>query len=281
MCRLLDEIADATGLALRQHQRRRALLEEQQRQTYLAMHDALTGLPNRRALDMHLEFAMARAERSERMVATGLLDLDDLKPINDRYGHAVGDRLLIEVAQRLRQALRADDYVARLGGDEFVLVCEGLQHERELDALLENVWQELREPLVIDGTTFQLAASLGIALFPTHVRGSGEQLLRRADQAMYEVKARKRQRERWWSLPLAPREGRSAGARRPQAGSLWRIGRAAVAQLAGVPLPRVPKLVEALRAELRLHEGLAGLFAVLPPADVEQISRRLAEHVLS
>jgi GAF domain-containing protein len=139
MCRLLDELADAAGLALREHERRRALLEEQQRQTYLALHDALTGLPNRRALDMHLECAFERAERSGRLVAVGMLDLDDLKPINDRYGHAMGDRLLIEVSLRLQRALRLEDYVARLGGDEFVIVCEGLRSETELEPLLEHL----------------------------------------------------------------------------------------------------------------------------------------------
>ena len=280
MCLLLEEIGDAAALALRQHQRRRELVEEQQRQTYLAMHDALTGLPNRRALDMHLECAMARAERSECLVATGLLDLDDLKPINDRYGHAVGDRLLIEVAQRLRRALRADDYVARLGGDEFVIVCEGLRHEDELDALLENVWQELRKPLQIDSMTFQLAASLGIALFPIHVKGSGEQLLRRADQAMYEVKARKRQRDRWWSLPLSsgeaqvPLEHDGRGQRpygeatamilRPWGEAVW---------------PRLPELIEGFRSELRNHEGLARLYSVLPSGDIDHLVQRLTRHI--
>lgn len=280
MCLLLDEVADATGLALSQHERRRALLEEQQRQTYLALHDALTGLPNRRALDMHLECAIARAERSGRLVATGLLDLDDLKPINDRYGHAVGDRLLVEVAQRLQGALRPEDYVARLGGDEFVLVCEGLHHESELEPLLERVWQRLREPLRIDGETFHLAASLGIAMFPDHARSSGEQLLRRADQAMYQVKARKRQRDRWWSTPL------QAGEPSLVPEDLRRgeppYGSSAEAVLQGwveTAIPRVPALIAAFNAEMRAREGIARLFDVLPEADLEKLSQRFAQHV--
>ncbi|MEW5300458.1 MAG: hypothetical protein WDW36_003388 [Sanguina aurantia] len=96
MCLLFDEIADAAGLALRQHDQRRALFNEQQRQTYLALHDALTGLPNRRALDRHLERVLAKAKRLGHIVALGLLDVDDLKPINDRHGHAMGDRILIQ-----------------------------------------------------------------------------------------------------------------------------------------------------------------------------------------
>ena len=279
MCRLLDELADATGLALSQHERRRMLFEEQQRQTYLALHDALTGLPNRRALDMHLECAIARAERNERLVAAGMLDQDDLKPINDRHGHAVGDRLLVEVAQRLQRALRPEDYVARLGGDEFVLVCEGLHDEGELEPLLERVWQRLREPLEIDGATFHLAASLGIALFPDHAKGSGEQLLRRADQAMYQVKARKRQRERWWSTPLIaaePPTPEDDGRNQPPYG----LSAAAVLQpWCETVAPRLPALITAFHAELMAHEGIARLLDVLPDADREQLSSRFARHL--
>jgi diguanylate cyclase (GGDEF)-like protein len=280
LCRLLDELADAAGLALRQHERRRALLEEQQRQTYLALHDALTGLPNRRALDMHLECAIGRAERSERLVAAGMLDLDDLKPINDRYGHAVGDRLLIEVGQRLKHALRPEDYVARLGGDEFVLVCEGLHGEHELDPLLERVWRALREPVRIDGASFQLAASLGIALFPNHGSGSGEQLLRRADQAMYQVKARKRQRDRWWSLPLAAGETpllpEYSGRGQPPYGEAATEVLQAWSRLAR---PHLPALVEGFRGELHAHEGVARLFAVLPASAHEKMQERLVRHL--
>ena len=280
LCRLLDELADATGLALSQHERRRMLFEEQQRQTYLALHDALTGLPNRRALDMHLECAITRAERNERLVAAGMLDLDDLKPINDRHGHAVGDRLLVEVAQRLQRALRPEDYVARLGGDEFVLVCEGLHDESELEPLLERVWQRLREPLDINGTTFHLAASLGIALFPDHAKGSGEQLLRRADQAMYQVKARKRQRERWWSTPLIAAEllptPEDDGRNQPPYGP----SAAAVLQpWCDLVAPRLPALIAAFQAELTAHEGIARLLDVLSDADRKQLSERFTRHL--
>ena len=283
MCRLLDEIADAAALALRQHERRRALIEEQQRQTYLALHDALTGLPNRRALDMHLECAIARAERSGRLVAVGMLDLDDLKPINDRYGHAVGDRLLVEVAQRLRGALRADDYVARLGGDEFVLVCEGLHGEADLEPLLDAVWRALREPLAIDGSAFELAASLGIALFPEHGKGSGEQLLRRADQAMYQVKLRKRGRDRWWSMPLLPAEagdplfaaGHDGRGQAPYGESATQVLSGWTPQVA----PRVAPLVAAFIAELRGHDGISRLFDVLPPEDLAVMVRRFTRHL--
>lgn len=281
MCRVLDELAEVAGLALRQHERRRAQIEEQQRQTYLALHDALTGLPNRRALDMHLECALERAERNERLVAVGMLDLDDLKPINDRYGHATGDLLLVEVARRLRGALRPDDYIARLGGDEFVIVCEGLRRDAELEPLLDRLWVALREPMRVDGEVFELAASLGIALFPDHEASGGQQLLRRADQAMYQVKARKRQRERWWSTPLAT-GGPSSDAPEFEGRSLVPYGELAESLLrpwSALADPLVPGLVDAFIGELRAHEGIERLFAVLPEQDHLLLAGRIARHV--
>jgi len=281
MCRLLDEIADATGLALRQHSDRHALLQEQERQTHLALHDALTNLPNRRALDLHLEGALGRAQRHQRMVAVGMLDLDDLKPINDRYGHAAGDHILMQVAARLREALRSGDYVARLGGDEFVLVLEDLESTEDLDVLLARVWQGLQQPLVIDEAKLQISASLGVALFPIHAQASGEQLLRRADQAMYQVKAQKRQRARWWSLPSSPGDGAESthahdGHEHPPygestAGLLRSWCRALESQL--------PSLVEGFYVELLAHEGAAKLLGALPSGDVAAIKRRLAWHL--
>jgi diguanylate cyclase (GGDEF)-like protein len=281
MCRLLDEIADAAGLALRQHSDRRALLEEQARQTHLALHDALTNLPNRRALDKHLEGALARAQRHQRMVAVGMLDLDDLKPINDRYGHAGGDRILMQVAARLRDALRSDDYVARLGGDEFVLVLEDLESTEDLDVLLARVWQGLRQPLLVDEAKLQISASLGVALFPIHAQANGEQLLRRADQAMYLVKAQKRHRARWWSLPSSP--GDAAGTADAHGGYEHPPYGEAAAELLR-PWSRalesqLPSLVEGYYVDLLTHEGAANLLRALTVDDVAAVKRRLSWHL--
>ena len=281
MCHVLDELAEVAGLALHQHERRRAQMEEQQRQTYLAMHDALTGLPNRRALDMHLESALERAERSGRLVAAGMLDLDDLKPINDRFGHATGDLLLVEVARRLRGALRPDDYVARLGGDEFVIVCEGLRSAAEIEPLLDRLGVALREPMRVEEAVFELAASLGIALFPDHATADSQQLLRRADQAMYQVKARKRQRDRWWSTPTAAGAGPAEphefeGRAQSPYGNLAETLLESWSPLAE---PLVPGVVEAFIGELSAHDGIARLFTVLPQRDRMQLAGRFAEHV--
>jgi diguanylate cyclase (GGDEF)-like protein len=147
-----------------------------------------------------MDEAIKRANRSGQRLAVGMLDLDDFKPVNDRYGHAVGDRVLVIVAARLREALRESDYVARLGGDEFVLVLEGLEHERDLDVLLKHVCNALRAPLGVDGLQFELSASIGVAQYPGENHDTGDLLLRRADQAMYAAKSHKRDREQWWLL---------------------------------------------------------------------------------
>ncbi|MFC5526410.1 diguanylate cyclase domain-containing protein [Rhodanobacter ginsengisoli] len=282
MHQLLEEIAEAAGLALRQHQQRHALYQEQERQTYLALHDALTDLPNRRALDYHLEHALARAQRHRSLVAVGLLDMDDFKPINDRYGHAAGDRVLVELATRLREALRSEDYVARLGGDEFVLVFEDLEHENDLEPLLDRVEQSLRRPMTMEGASFPLAASLGIALYSIHAHASGEQLLRRADQAMYQIKADKRQRSRWWAVAL-PSDAAEPAVEHAGASAMPPYGERAAARLAiclKAWQAEMPGVADSFYEGLLLKEGIARLLGAIPAADVDAFKHRLSQHLL-
>ncbi|MGE5170413.1 MAG: diguanylate cyclase domain-containing protein [Rudaea sp.] len=154
----------------------------------LAYYDPLTRLPNRRLLSDRIEQALAVAARHATRVAVCYLDLDRFKPINDSYGHEVGDRLLVEVAHRLQAAVRAQDTVARLGGDEFVLLLTDLRSESESEPILERVLQVVGERFALgDGHTAEISASIGIAFFP----GDGsdaDALLRHADHAMYEAK---------------------------------------------------------------------------------------------
>jgi diguanylate cyclase (GGDEF)-like protein len=280
MCRLLDEIAEAAGLALKQHVQRRALMQEQQRQTYLASHDDLTDLPNRRALDQYLDTVLARSERRGRQVAVGLLDLDDLKPINDRYGHAIGDRLLVELAGRLRMALGGEDYVARLGGDEFVLVIEDMVSEADLESLLDRIGESLLRPVLIDDLSLPLIVSLGIALHSTDTRVSGEQLLRRADQAMYQIKARKRHRTRWWMV------ARADGVVEPPSSldtTVPPYGERAARLLTGcskVWESQIPELVDSYYSELLLHEGVAWLLGLLSAGEVSLLKGHVVHHLL-
>ena len=278
---LLDEIAEAAGLALQQHAQRQALAYERERQAHLALHDALTGLPNRRALEHQLEGALARSRRHRLLVAVGLLDLDDFKPVNDRHGHAGGDQLLKEVAQRLRHGVRADDYVARLGGDEFVLVFEDIERSEDLGLLLDRVQTVLAQPFAIDGEALPLRVSLGVALFPLHAQASGEQLLRRADQAMYQVKLHKHEPHAWWSLPPDGETPVTTPSERA-IGELQPYGALAAELLsAGVTLSAAQreKLVEDFYAELAGKAEPARLLAALPPEDWSALKRKQLEHV--
>ncbi len=278
LCRLLDEVADATSLALHQHAQRAALSREKDRQTYLALHDDLTGLPNRRALELHLEQVLRRSDARGRQVAVGLLDLDDLKPINDRHGHAAGDRLLVEMARRFRHGLRNDDYLARLGGDEFVLVFEDLETGQEVDGLLERVDEALRQPLTIDETTVSMGASLGVALYACGSGLTGEQLVRRADQAMYRVKSRKRQRSRWWALVAVDGSADKSG-ELTLSSPYGEAAAAALAEYAEEWALRLPALVDGFSEQLRAHAGIAALLALLPTSDFAQLRSRLILHL--
>jgi diguanylate cyclase (GGDEF)-like protein len=148
---------------------------------YEAIHDALTGLPNRVLLRERIDDAIQFGDGCTVM----LMDLNHFKEINDTLGHHQGDRLLQEVAQRLRATLRAEDTVARLGGDEFAVLVRG---PADPDAVAESLLARLREPFVVDETTLQVGASIGLARCPEHGTDV-ETLIQRADIAMYAAKA--------------------------------------------------------------------------------------------
>jgi len=162
------------------------------RLAHQALHDSLTGLPNRTLFLDRLEHALTRAERHHGGVAVLFVDLDRFKLINDSFGHAAGDRLLCDVAERLRGALRPADTIARFGGDELTVLCEDLDGEAGARAIAQRIAELFEEPFVVeDGEAF-LQASVGIAL-----AGDGatpEDLIRDADAAMYRAKDRGRAR---------------------------------------------------------------------------------------
>ena len=157
----------------------------------LALTDPLTGLPNRRGLQAALAQAMPEA-RPEAALAVYLLDLDGFKPVNDRLGHDAGDRLLVQVGQRLQARLRHSDVVARLGGDEFVVMAPGLAGEAEARMLGQKLLAAFEQPFDLDGQTCKVGATIGFALAPHDGREGGD-LLRRADAAMYAGKQAGRQ----------------------------------------------------------------------------------------
>jgi len=163
----------------------RKAYEEQLR--HLATHDELTGLANRVLLLDRLEQAIHYAQRSRRLVAVLLLDLDRFKVLNDSLGHSVGDELLAGTAQRLRAVVREMDSVARLGGDEFAILLGELAEENDAGPVARKVLEQLSRPYQLGDREITVTASLGISLYPRD-GGDGETLLRNADVAMYRAK---------------------------------------------------------------------------------------------
>jgi diguanylate cyclase (GGDEF)-like protein len=161
--------------------------ETEMRLAHLALHDPLTGLPNRRALAEALERAIARAQRSGLPLAVLVLDLDGFKAINDRHGHPAGDATLVEVAARLRRTIRRSDLVARLGGDEFAVIAGELKGVAPVVRLAFRLRAVVRGPIALPAAMAAIDTSIGVAFFP----GDGqttEQLLARADTALYAAK---------------------------------------------------------------------------------------------
>jgi two-component system cell cycle response regulator len=153
----------------------------------LAMHDALTGLPNRRLLMDRLSLSITHAHRNKRTMAVMYLDLDGFKQVNDTLGHDVGDKLLNMVAARMAAAVRQEDTVARLGGDEFVIALWELIHADGLARLVSKVIQAVSQPYVINGHTVSVTTSVGVSIYPTH-GDDADTLMKNADLALYEAK---------------------------------------------------------------------------------------------
>ncbi len=173
----------AIGATLDITERKRA--EEQIKS--LAYHDSLTGLPNRRLFQDRLSMAVAQAHRNSQRLAVLFLDLDRFKPVNDALGHAAGDRLIQDVAERLRTCLREGDTVARLGGDEFTLLLPGVAQVVDAARVAEKVLDTLRVPFLIEYRELLATASIGISLYPEDGRDA-DRLVKSADAAMYRAK---------------------------------------------------------------------------------------------
>lgn len=152
-----------------------------------ANYDALTQLPNRRLLSDRFSQSFLRAVRSGKSSAVCFLDLDGFKSINDRYGHKVGDQLLVGVSTHLKAILRADDTLARLGGDEFVLLLSEVNSTEECALILNRVLEAVQEPVCVGDNTLSITASIGVSLYPDD-NADPDTLLRHADQAMYLAK---------------------------------------------------------------------------------------------
>jgi len=156
---------------------------------HLALHDALTNLPNRALLNDRLQIEFTRAKRNKTYVAYILVDLDRFKEINDVYGHSVGDLLLVEIANRLTAMVRESDVIARLGGDEFVILQSDLKDKNDYEAVLCRTLEYISEPFFIDSHELNITASAGVSIYPDN-GSDGETLLKCADLAMYSAKNR-------------------------------------------------------------------------------------------
>ncbi|USG66453.1 GGDEF domain-containing protein [Brevibacillus ruminantium] len=187
---LLTPIFNSEGVCTHVLTVTRDLTERKKLETqleFMAYHDALTGLPNRRLLMDRMKQAMSQAKHMGRQIAVLYLDCDYFKEINDTWGHAVGDEFLRVLAKKLSSCVREVDTVARLGGDEFILLLSSLDSAEEAAKVAKRVLQTLQEPWVIQQHSFTLTMSIGIAVYPRDGTTINE-LLRHADIALYRSK---------------------------------------------------------------------------------------------
>jgi diguanylate cyclase len=174
----------AIGRSIRYAVERKAL---EMQTAHKALHDHLTGLPNRDLFHDRLKHAITRAKRHDSLIGVMFLDLDGFKPINDELGHDVGDKLLAALARRLQDGLRGSDTPARFGGDEFVVLCEDVADEQHVIAIGERLQRAIAEPFSIDDHELSVTSSMGVVVSDGRDHGAGE-LIRNADEAMYRAK---------------------------------------------------------------------------------------------
>lgn len=165
----------------------RQLQEEKEKAEYLATHDFLTGLPNRVLLLDRISQALAMAKRKHHLVALFNLDIDDFKKVNDTYGHGVGDRLLVEIAGRLKRSLRESDTLTRLGGDEFLLLAPGVESIAQAKIIAAHILERVRTPFQLGTLNLSVTFSLGTALYPQDGM-TPDVLIANSDHGLYVAK---------------------------------------------------------------------------------------------
>ncbi|MDX2506884.1 MAG: diguanylate cyclase [Gammaproteobacteria bacterium] len=182
-------IIDATERELA----RQEMLRNQMSLEHIAHHDALTGLPNRLLLLDRLQQSIKKAQRAKKHLAVLYIDLDKFKPINDTLGHAAGDEVLRAVAKRLTKNVRSVDTIARIGGDEFIVVMESVSNLKDVKSMAEKLKQSLQQSIHWDMHELFITSSIGISLSPDDAMNA-EELMKKADYAMYQSKERGRNR---------------------------------------------------------------------------------------
>lgn len=274
---LMAHIASIFGLVLEERDLRRRLVK-------LARLDPLTELPNRRALEEHLDYALAQACGHRRPFAAGIIDLDDFKLVNDRFGHDAGDRLLQCVARRMRSNLRQEDFLARQGGDEFMVVFDDFDAPDNLEPLLEHLHQAIVAPIEVPGgETVRIEASMGFAIWPSHSEDknlNAGALLRRAGYALYRAKQEKPTRAQWWSVysvgaPMPPPV-------QPQQPCAQPFGEAAAHVLRPIQDllgPVNERFINASRSQFTEDACLVPLLNALTPKEFKQLKTQQGVHL--
>ncbi|MDX1808482.1 MAG: EAL domain-containing protein [Sulfurospirillaceae bacterium] len=164
------------------------LKEHEEQLEYIAHHDALTNLPNRLLLSERLQRALIETKRNNHLVAVLFLDLDGFKTINDRFGHEIGDDLLVEISNEMKKTLREEDTLARLGGDEFVIVLQNIVDTQMCIPMLKRLLEVVNKPILCGNIMLKVSASVGVTFYPQSEVVEADQLIRQADQAMYQAK---------------------------------------------------------------------------------------------
>jgi len=162
--------------------------EQQKALEFMAHYDVLTQLPNRSLFVDRFNQAIAHSKRTDTLLAICFLDLDEFKPVNDSYGHDVGDQLLIQVAERIKDSIRQEDTVSRQGGDEFAILLSDIDSPFQGEQMLQRLINKIAQPYFINNNTISISASIGVSLYPLD-KSDLDTLLRHADQAMYQAKS--------------------------------------------------------------------------------------------
>jgi diguanylate cyclase (GGDEF)-like protein len=196
-----DRIVRCIRVAIERHRQFSDLRSESERAHFAATHDGLTKLPNRYLFEEQMDRTLAHAERNNVNVALLYLDLDRFKGINDTLGHAAGDKVLVEVAERLGQLTRRSDLVARFGGDEFLLLVTDIANDKAVSTVVARIHDVLGQPFTIADREYWIGASIGIAVFPRDGHDS-DTLMRHADLALYQAKSSGRATARFYSEAL-------------------------------------------------------------------------------
>jgi diguanylate cyclase (GGDEF)-like protein len=214
---LLEALAPYVSIAVensiihdRVEELNRALSDEKRRLeratlkiSHLANHDSLTGLANRRLLFELLQKSLETAHRAGSKVAIAFIDLDDFKPVNDRYGHAAGDAALVAIAERIKSTLRASDIVARVGGDEFIAAMTNIKHKADMEVIAMKMLEEMATPLDFAGNQCTMGMSMGISMYPDDGTNI-EDLINKADSAMYSIKHGQKHAFAFWTESQSP-----------------------------------------------------------------------------